>query len=147
LACADLIYMSSDAWLGFFFARNGIIPEFACTFLLPLLVGFQKAKEIIYFGEKITAQRALELNLVNKVLPPEDLITYTREQAIKLIPPKGATLSLKLIKKTMHVYFRDILERTLDLENRGLRKTFASKDFNEFMRAVKEKRDPVFIGR
>jgi enoyl-CoA hydratase len=147
LACADLIYMSEDAWLGFFFAKNGIIPEFACTFLLPLLVGFQKAKEIIYFGEKINAQRALELNLVNKVLPPEDLIRYTREQALKLIPPKGATLSLKLIKKTMHAYYRDILERTLDLENRGLRKTFASKDFNEFMKAIKEKRDPVFIGR
>lgn len=147
LACADLIYMSEDAWLGFFFARNGIIPEFACSFLLPLLVGFQKAKEIIYFGEKITAQRALELNLVNKVLPSEDLIPYTREQALKLIPPKGATLSLKLIKKTMHAYYRDILDRTLDLENRGLRKTFVSKDFNEFMKAIKEKRDPVFIGR
>ncbi|MFX1390929.1 MAG: enoyl-CoA hydratase/isomerase family protein [Promethearchaeota archaeon] len=147
LACADLIYMSEDAWLGFFFSKNGIIPEFACSFLLPLLVGFQKAKEICFFGEKITAQRALELNLVNKVLPPEKLIPYAREQAIKLIPPKGATLALKLMKKTMHAYFRDILERTLDLENRGLRKAFASKDFNEFMRAIKEKRDPVFIGR
>ena len=47
----------------------------------------------------------------------------------------------------MHAYFKDILERTLDLENRGLRKTFTSKDFNESMKAIKEKRDPIFIGR
>ena len=147
LAGSDLIYMAEDAWLGFFFSKRGIIPEFGCSFLLPLLVGFQKAKEICYFRNKITAQKALKLGLVNKILPPEELIPYTREQALKLIPPKGASLSLKLMKKTMHAYFRDILEKTLDLENRGLRKTFTSKDFNESMKAIKEKRDPVFLGR
>ena len=147
LACADLIYMAEDAWLGFFFSKRGIIPEFACSFLLPLLIGFQKAKEILYFGKKVTAQKAYELGLINKVLPIEDLIPYARKQALKLIPPKGPSLSLKLMKKTMHSYFKDILDRTLDLENRGLRKAFTSKDFNESMKAIKEKRDPVFIGR
>ncbi len=147
LAGADLIYMSENAWLGFFFSKRAIIPEFSCTFLLPLLVGFQKAKEICYFGDKITAQKAYELGLVNKVLPPDELIPYSREQALKLIPPKGPSLSLKLMKKTMHAYFREILDRTLDLENRALRKAFTSKDFNESMKALKEKRDPVFIGR
>ncbi|TKJ23538.1 MAG: enoyl-CoA hydratase [Promethearchaeota archaeon Loki_b32] len=147
LAGADLIYMSKNAWLGFFFSKRAIIPEFSCTFLLPLLVGFQKAKEICYFGDKITAQKAYELGLVNKVLPPDELIPYSREQALKLIPPKGPSLSLKLMKKTMHAYFREILDRTLDLENRALRKAFTSKDFNESMKALKEKRDPVFVGR
>jgi 2-(1,2-epoxy-1,2-dihydrophenyl)acetyl-CoA isomerase len=147
LACADLIYMAENAWLGFFFSKRAIVPEFACSFLLPLLVGFQKAKEICYFGEKITAQKAYELGLVNKVLPPDKLIPYAREQALKLIPPKGSTLSLKLIKKTMHAYFKDILASTLDLENKALRKAFTSKDFTESMKALKEKRDPVFLGR
>jgi len=147
LACADLIFMAEDAWLGFFFSKRAIVPEFACSFLLPLLVGFQKAKEICYFGEEITAQRAYELGLVNKILPPDELIPYAREQALRLIPPKGASLSLKLMKKTMHSYFKDILERTLDLENRALRKAFTSKDFSESMKSIKEKRDPIFIGR
>ena len=146
LAGADLIYMAENAWLGFFFSKRAIIPEFSCTFLLPLLVGFQKAKEICYFGDKITAQKAYELGLVNKVLPPDELIPYSREQALKLIPPKGPSLSLKLMKKTMHAYFREILDRTLDLENSALRKAFTSKDFNESMKALKEKRDPVFVG-
>jgi len=147
LAGADLIYMAEDAWLGFYFSKMALVPEFACSFLLPLLVGFQKAKEICYFGEKITAQKAYELGLVNKVLPPDELMPYAREQALKLIPPKGPSLSLKLMKKTMHAYFRDILERTLDLENRALRKTFTSHDFKESMKSIKEKRDPIFVGR
>jgi enoyl-CoA hydratase/carnithine racemase len=147
LACADLTYMAEDAWLGFFFSKRGIVPEFACSFLLPFLIGFQKAKEICYFGEKIDAQKAYELGLVNKVLPPEELIPFAREQALKLIPPKGPSLSLKLMKKTMHAYFREILDKTLDLENRALRKTFTSHDFKESMKSIKEKRDPVFIGR
>ena len=144
---ADLIFMAEDAWLGFYFSKRAILPEFGSTFILPLLVGFQKAKEICYFGEKISAQKALELGLVNKVLPKEDLMPYTREQALKLIPPRGPSLSIKLMKKTMHDYFIDILERTLDLENRGLRKAFTSKDFAESMNALKEKREPIFKGR
>ena len=147
LACADLIYMAEDAWLGFFFSKRAIIPEFSSSFLLPLLVGFQKAKEICYFGEKITAQEAYELGLVNKVLPSDQLIPYAREQALRLIPPKGPSLSIKLMKKTIHAYFKDILDKTLDLENRALRKAFTSKDFNESMKALKEKRDPIFTGR
>ena len=147
LVGADLIYISEDAWLGFYFGKRAIIPEFGSTFILPFLVGFQKAKEIVYFGEKITAQEAYELGLVNKVLPPDELISYAREQALRLIPPKGPSLSIKLMKKTMHSYFIDILERTLDLENKGLRKTFRSQDFRESMNSLKEKRDPIFIGR
>ncbi|TFG22822.1 MAG: enoyl-CoA hydratase [Promethearchaeota archaeon] len=147
LAAGDLVFIAEDAWLGFFFARRGIVPEFANTFLLPLLVGFQRAKEICYMGEKVSAQRALELGLVNKVLPKEELIPYTREQALKLIPPKGPSMALKLMKKAMHAYYRDILARTLDLENKALRKTFASKDFKEAMLALKEKRTANFIGR
>ena len=144
---ADLIYMAEDAWLGLYFVKRGIVQEFSSSFLLPFLVGFQKAKELIYFGDDITAQQALKLGLVNKVLPKEELIPYTREQALRLIPPKGPSLSIKLMKKTIHSYFYDILSRTLDKENRALRKSLTTHDFRESMQALKEKRDPVFIGR
>ena len=147
LSGADLIFMAEDAWLGFYFGKRAIIPEFGATFILPFYVGFQKAKEIVYFGEKIYAQEAYELGLVNKVLPKEELIPYAREQALRLIPPKGPSLSIKLMKKTMHAYFLEILDKTLDLENRGLRKAFTSYDFRESMNALKEKRDPVFKGK
>lgn len=147
LSGADLIYMSEDAWLGFYFVKRGIIPEFANCFILPFYLGFQKTKEIVYLGDKITALQAYELGIVNKVLPPDKLIPFVREQALKLIPPNSPYLSIKLMKKTIHNYFREILSNTLDLENKALRKAFTSKDFNESMQALKEKRDPVFIGK
>lgn len=147
LVGADLIYMAEDAWFGLYFSKRGIVQEFGSSFLLPLMLGFQKTKELIYFGKEISAQQALELGIVNKVLPKDELIPYAREQALRLIPPKGPSLSIKLMKKTMHAYFFDILSKTLDKENRALRKSFTTHDFRESMQALKEKRDPVFIGR
>jgi enoyl-CoA hydratase/carnithine racemase len=72
---------------------------------------------------------------------------YARKQALKLIPPKCPSLSIKLMKKTIHSYFRDILETQLDLENKMWTKTIQSKDFEESLKALKEKRDPTFLGK
>jgi enoyl-CoA hydratase/carnithine racemase len=147
LVGADLIYMAEDAWIGFYFVKRGVIPEFAASYLLPFYVGFQKAKELVYFGEKITAQKALEYRLVNKILPKDDLIPYAREQALKLIPPKGPSRAINLMKKTMHAHFLDVLSATVELENKGWRRVSTSKDMMESMKALKEKRDPVFKGK
>ncbi len=147
LAGADLIYMADDAWIGFYFIRRAVIAEFSSHFLLPFYLGFQKAKELLYFGKKITAQEAYALGLVNQVLPLEKLIPFTREQALKLIPPKGPSLSIKLMKKTIHNYFTEILLNTLDLENKGLRKLLTTHDFRESLKSLTTKKDPIFKGK
>jgi len=147
LVGADLIYMSEDAWLGFYFVKRAVVPEFSNDFILPFYLGFQKAKEILYFGDKITAQEALKLGLVNKVLPPEELIPYAREQALKLTPPKGPSLSIRLMKKTIHSYFREIISKTLDLENEGYKKLIKTHDFRESTKSLMEKREPIFKGK
>ncbi|HEY0087590.1 MAG TPA: enoyl-CoA hydratase-related protein [Candidatus Lokiarchaeia archaeon] len=147
LVCADLIYTSQVAWFGLFFVKRAVMPDFATSYLLPFLVGFQKAKELFYYGDKISAQEAENLGLVNKVLPPDQLIPYAREQALRLIPPQGPSVSIKLMKKTIHSYFKPIIENQLDLENKGWLKTLISKDFSESLKALEEKRDPIFIGK
>jgi 2-(1,2-epoxy-1,2-dihydrophenyl)acetyl-CoA isomerase len=144
---ADLIYMADDAWAGFYFVKRGLVPEFAMSFVLPFFVGFQKAKEILYFGDKITAPEAEKLGLVNKVVPHDELMPYVRNIAERLIPPKAPTISIRLMKKIMHDYFRDILSRTLDLENVGLQAGFKTADFREATMSLKDKRDPVFTGK
>lgn len=147
LSCADLIYVSEHAWVTLPFINLGIIPELASTYLLPRLIGFQKAKEIIYFGEKIHAQQLFELGLVNSVLPHEELLPYAKEMALKLIPPGGAGLAIKRAKRALHKPLMDAVTEALDMENKGLNRTFSTSDFMEAMTARKEKRAPVFQGK
>ena len=147
LSCADLIYVSEHAWVTLPFINLGIIPELASTYLLPRLIGFQKAKEIIYFGEKIHAQQLFELGLVNRVLPHDELLPYAKEMALKLIPPGGAGLAIKLAKRALHKPLKDAITEALDMENKGLNITFSTSDFMEGVTARKEKRAPVFQGK
>jgi 2-(1,2-epoxy-1,2-dihydrophenyl)acetyl-CoA isomerase len=147
LVGADLIYMSEDAWLGFYFVKRAVIPEFSSSFVLPFLVGFQKAKEIIFFGDKITAREAEKLGLVNKVLAPDELMPYVREQALRLIPPKGPSLALSRMKRVMHDYFKDILSKTLDLENEALRASLETSDFRAATKSLITKKEPQFKGK
>ncbi|MHA1268308.1 MAG: enoyl-CoA hydratase/isomerase family protein [Candidatus Helarchaeota archaeon] len=147
LTCCDLIYMAEDAWIGLYFVKRAILPEFATSWLLPYILGFQRAKELIYFGDRITAQQAYELGLINKVVPNDQLMSYAREQAMRLIPPKGPSLALKLMKRALHRPLIDFVSNALDIENKGLNKAATTTDFTESIKALKEKRDPVFKGK
>lgn len=148
LVCSDLIYISEDAWIALYFVKRAVMMDFATSYLLPLIVGFQRAKELFYFGERIPAQKAYELGLgINKVLPKDNLMSYTRKQAQRLIPPKGPSLAINLMKKTIHAHFRDIIVKQLDLENKGWKKTLRSIDFKRSIEALKKKKETEFIGK
>ena len=147
LVGADLIYISEDAWLGFYFVKRAVIPEFSSSFVLPFLVGFHKAKEIIFFGDKITAREAENIGLVNKVLAPEDLMPFVREQALRLIPPKSPSMSLNRMKRVMHDYFTAVISKTLDLENEALRESLETSDFRAATKSLITKKEPVFKGK
>jgi enoyl-CoA hydratase/carnithine racemase len=146
LACADLIYVSEHAWVRLPFISLGIIPELASSYLLPRILGFQRAKEILFFGEELDAHKLLELGLVNKILPHNELIDYSKKMALKLVPPKGASLAVGLTKRALHRPLIEAVSRALDVENEGLNKAFASADFWEALAARKEKREPDFKG-
>ncbi|MFC1823523.1 enoyl-CoA hydratase/isomerase family protein [Thermodesulfobacteriota bacterium] len=147
LSGADLIYMSEHAWIEFpFVGRLGILPEFALTYFLPRMMGFQKAKEIVYFSKRILAQQALEWGWVNEVVPHEELIPHAQKMALKLIPPEGPGLAVKLAKRAFHQPYVDAVTKALGVENQGLNQAMKSHDFSEGLKARKEKRPPVFKG-
>ena len=146
LACADLIYASEHAWARLPFVRLGIAPELASSYLLPRLVGFQKAKEIMFFGEKISAQEMCDMGVVNRVLPHEELLPYARERMLALVPPGGAWLSVRQTKAILHKPLIAEVTRALDLENEVLNRLFGCSDFQEALTARLEKREPSFRG-
>ena len=144
---ADLIYISENAWLEFPFINRGIIAQSAMSFILPLYVGFQKAKEILYFGERITAKEALKLGFVNAVLSPDDLIPYAREKALKLIPPRGPSIAIKSMKNIIHRTYSECIFKSSELEKESNRFLFKTHDFREATRAYIAKRKPKFKGK
>ncbi|MFT5579209.1 MAG: enoyl-CoA hydratase/carnithine racemase [Paraglaciecola psychrophila] len=147
LAVCDQVYMSEHAWIQLPFAKLGISPELASSFLLPRLMGFQRAKEMMFFSERIDAQQAVNLQLANKVLPHAELMDYAREKTLQLIPPKGAGLAVRKMKKLMHQPQVAAISDALDKENEALQILFSSGDFAEDMQARIERRAPVFTGR
>jgi enoyl-CoA hydratase/carnithine racemase len=147
LSCCDLIYCSEHAWASLPFVGLGIIPELASSYLLPRLIGFQRAKEIMYFAERIPAQQLFDLGLVNKVLPHDQLLPYARERALKLVPPQGAGYAVRMTKRALHQPLLEAVTMALDKENKGLNEAFRLADFTEALTARGEKRPPVFKGR
>ena len=146
LACADQIYLSEHAWIQLPFAKLGISPELGSSFLLPRLLGFQRAKEVLFFAERIDAQQAVDLKLANKVVPHGELLDYAREKALDLAPPRGAGLAIREMKKLLHEPNVEAMSHALDLENAALQKLFGSKDFSEGLAARVERRPAVFTG-
>lgn len=146
LAGADQVYMAEHAWLQLPFAKLGICPELASSFLLPRLLGMQKAKEIMFFAEPINAQRAKELQLANDVVAADKLIEHTYAKALQLVPPMGAPRAVSEIKKLLHAPLVDQLSEALDRENQALGELFESADFAEALAARKERRAPAFTG-
>jgi enoyl-CoA hydratase/carnithine racemase len=147
LAVADQIYLSEHAWARLPFASLGISAELGSTFMLPRLLGMQKAKELFFYPDKLEAQQLLDLGLANAVLPHDELLPYTRDKAMQLIPPRGAGASIRAMKRIVHAQKVEELTRALDLENEVLNELMKSEDFVEGLMARVEKREPIFKGR
>ena len=147
LSCCDLVYMSEHAWIRLPFVRLGLMPELASSFLLPRLIGLQKTKELVFLGEDISAGQALELGLVNKVVPHDELISSVEDVAQKLIPPNGPAMAVRLTKQLLNRQLLQDIQRALDDENAAINQGINSEDFVEAISARVERRAPVYKGR
>ncbi|MFT4997569.1 MAG: enoyl-CoA hydratase/carnithine racemase [Flavobacteriales bacterium] len=145
-AGCDQIYLSENAWVQLPFSKLSLCPELASSFLLPRLLGMHRTKELIYFAEKLSAQQAVALQLANKVVPHDELMTYARGKAMQLIPPDGASLAIREMKKLLHAPLIDDVSHALDRENEALNKLTKSDDFMEGLMARIERRPAVYKG-
>lgn len=145
-AGCDQVYLSEHAWIQLPFSKLSLCPELGSSFLLPRLLGLQRTKELVYFAEKLTAQQAVDLQLANKVLPHSELMAYTREKALQLIPPQGAGLAIRQMKKILHASMVADVSDALDRENEALDILSKSHDFMEGLMARVERRPAVYKG-
>ncbi|SDK05708.1 2-(1,2-epoxy-1,2-dihydrophenyl)acetyl-CoA isomerase [Bradyrhizobium sp. Rc2d] len=144
LAC-DLRIAARSAILTTAYARIGLSGDYGVTWLLTRLAGFSRARELMFLSERIDAQRAEVLGLVNRVVPDGHLREMAFELAASLA--EGPPIAFGLMKDNLdHAVTSTFLE-SLDYEAERYTRTEQTRDHREGMRAFVEKRKPVFKGR
>jgi 2-(1,2-epoxy-1,2-dihydrophenyl)acetyl-CoA isomerase len=144
LAC-DMRVMASNAIMTTAFARVGFSGDYGGTYFLTQLVGSAKAREMYYLSDRLSADEALRLGLTNWVCEPEDLITKTREIALRLA--NGPTVAYRYMKENLNRAMAGEVDDCLDLEATHHIHCGQTEDHREATQAFVAKREPVFKGR
>jgi len=144
LGC-DLIVCSETAKLSMIFSKRGLSLDNGASWLLPRLVGMAKAKEIALFGGMWTGAEALEMGLVNRVLPADEIDAFVDDWAATLAA--GPPLALSMTKTLLQASANASMEQAVEDEARCQALNFSTKDTVEAMAAFAEKRQPTFLGR
>jgi enoyl-CoA hydratase/carnithine racemase len=138
----DLVYAGDNAAFAMPFVNLGICPEAASSLLAPQMFGYHRAAEALLLGEPFMAEAALEVGLVNRVLPPTEVNQYVQVQARKLASkPLSSLLETKrLMKAGMAQLVQQQMNEEAASFGRMLHEPAAKEAFSAFM----EKRKPDF---
>ncbi len=143
-AC-DIVFASSNANFIQSFAKIGVIPDCGGTFILPRLVGLQRATAMTMLCEKVSAEQALAWGLVYQVCDPAELMVAATNSAKYLA--SQPTRAFGLIKRGFNHSLGVDLGAQLDYEEQLQREAGKSADYAEGVTAFLEKRKPNFTGR
>lgn len=138
----DLVYAGSGARFALPFANLGLTPEAASSLLLPLRAGHAKAAEMLMLGEAFQAQTALDVGIVNAVLPDGQVLDHALERCRKLTTQPAA--SLRLTKQLMKRAQDALIRETMNVEADVFRQRLVSPEAKEAFAAFFEKRKPDF---
>lgn len=141
---ADLVIAADTAKIIQVFVRRGLVPDGGVAYLLPRVVGMHKAKELVFFGDDLSATDAERIGIVNKVVPAADLHAAAKEWAERLAsgPTKAIGWSKKLLQDASELSRRDLLEEEAMLVELNT----STHDSGEGMASFRERRAPEWKG-
>jgi enoyl-CoA hydratase len=144
MAC-DIRIASEKAKLGLPEVKLGIIPGAGGTQRLPRLVGKGRAMELLFTGKMIDAQEAYRIGLVNKVVPPEQIMKAAEDMANEIIA--NGPVAIQMIKDAVLIGSELPLEAAIEYGHKNEVATFATEDAKEGLNAYVEKRPPRWQGK
>jgi 2-(1,2-epoxy-1,2-dihydrophenyl)acetyl-CoA isomerase len=143
LAC-DLVIAAESARFNQAFVKIGLSPDCGGTFILPRLVGWRRATEMMFTGEMITAQQALEMGMINSVVADDQLMSKTLAISSQLA--SAPTAAIAQVKRLLEASATNDYSSQLELEREAQIESGQTRDFREGVQSFLEKRPPRFIG-
>jgi len=143
--CSDIIVASSSASFIQAFSRIGLIPDSGGTYMLPRLIGWQKAAGLMMLGEKISAEEAEKIGMIYKMIPDEK---FPRESmSIAKTLAEMATRGLAFTKQLLNISMHSSFEEQIHEEDVFQQRAAQTEDYKEGVNAFLEKRSPKFRGQ
>lgn len=141
---ADFRYLAEDAKVGQPEIKLGLIPGAGATQRLARLVGFQRAKDIVYSGRQVGAEEALAMGLADRVYAGDQLLEESLKSAAELA--QGPTLAIAAAKRALAGGWGKPLPEGMAVEAEAFNESFWTDDAREGIAAFIEKRPPKFEG-
>lgn len=141
----DIVYMAEGARIGDRHVNMGVTAGDGGAVIWPLLVGVNRAKELLMTGRLLEAEEALRIGLVNHITTPEQLLPEAQAMARTLaaLPPLAVQTTKAVVSRPLMMLFDAAIESSAELEAR----CFHTQDALEAAQAFREKRQPHYTGR
>lgn len=138
----DLVYCADNAMFSMPFVSLGLCSEFASSLLVPLAAGYHKAVEKLLLADPISAEEAYDMKIVNRILPPNEVLDYAVKQAERFnkLPPA----SVRETKRLMKAGWRAITEKIIVDEAKSFGAMLRQPEAREAFTAFYERRAPDF---
>lgn len=138
----DLVYAGDNARFQLPFVSLGVVPEFASSYLLPLVAGYHRAAELLLLAEPFDAARAFECGFITRVVPAAETLAVALQSAQRLaaLPPK----SVRLTKELLKAGHREAVQARIATEGAHFRAMLSESAAREAIAAFMEKRKPDF---
>jgi len=142
-AC-DVVVAAQSASFIQAFSKIGLVPDSGGTFILPRMIGFQKASALMMLGDKISADDAERMGMIYKVFSDDEFASESEKLALKLA--NMPTKALGYIKHMLNQSMTNNLDEQLEMEMEFQFKATETRDYKEGVQAFLDKRNPEFKG-
>ncbi len=140
--CGDMVFAAQSAKFTMAYTAAGLSPDGGSSYILPRLIGIRRTTELMLTNRRLSADEALDWNLINQVVPDDELEATVQKMALTLA--NGPTQAFATVKKLMLSTFDNSLETQMELEGRAIAASAKSPHGIEGINAFLEKRKPNF---